>query len=354
MVAPIITGDGQLDATEWRDWNLNPQNRVSRDGIVEIQGANGSNPSYAIFSDIEAALSGGTSNFSVHSGASSPTEARLLVLDRVLRQMQASGQNAAQVEMAKTELQRQIRLAQREGISNGALARFMQAAGMSGALGGARASTLGGSGGEVQTQGPAQSLPQTPAGAAATPAAQSVFPPSGWAATTTGTPPFDPNAYGRALAMSEGMQRDWEGIGQNTNRGRQLMMLFFYFAKMAESGDMGAMYQFMKFITYIVSKDKAKQQIEMGKKLIELQDLSRQWTNRLMNLSTDANDPNASNELMRQMTLVKSETDAIATSQKLISQMMEEFAQVVETLTNTTKSALETSGRIMRTVSTMR
>ena len=101
----------------------------------------------------------------------------------------------------------------------------------------------------------------------------------------------------------------------------------------------------------LVSKDKAKQQIEMGKKLIALQDLSRQWTNKLMNVSSDASDPNASNELMKTMTLVKSETDAIATSQKLISQMMEEFAQVTETLTNTTKSALETAGRIGRTVS---
>jgi pyruvate formate-lyase activating enzyme-like uncharacterized protein len=132
------------------------------------------------------------------------------------------------------------------------------------------------------------------------------------------------------------------------------MMLFFYYARMAESGDMGAVYQFMKFITYIISKDKAKQQIEMGKKLIELQELSRRWTNKLLNLESNSTDSSASGELMKTMTIVKSETDAIATSQKLISQMMEEFAQVVETLTNTTKGALETQGRMLRTVSTFR
>ncbi len=201
---------------------------------------------------------------------------------------------------------------------------------------------------------------QTPGG----PAAQTVgggqqpksfYPPAGWGAQTLGGGSgFTTDTYMKSMAMGDNMMSSWDSINKNTNRGKQLMMLFFYFARMAESGDMSAMYQFMKFITYIVSKDKAKQQIEMGKKLIALQELSRQWTNKLLNVSTNSTDPNASNELMKTMTIVKSETDAIATSQKLISQMMEEFAQVVETLTNTTKSALETAGRIMRTVSTMR
>ncbi len=167
-------------------------------------------------------------------------------------------------------------------------------------------------------------------------------------------PTFSSDAYMKTMAMEGDIQSSWDSINKNTNRGKQLMMLFFYFARMAESGDMTAMYQFMKFITYVISKDKAKQQIEMGKKLIQLQELSRQWTNKLLNVQTNSNDPAASNELMKTMTIVKSETDAIATSQKLISQMMEEFAQVVETLTNTTKAALETAGRISRTVSTMR
>ena len=109
----------------------------------------------------------------------------------------------------------------------------------------------------------------------------------------------------------------------------------------------------MKFITYIISKDKAKQQIDMGKKLIELQDTSRKYTDLLMNQQTNANDPNSSNEFMKTMTLVKSETDSIATSQKLISNMMEEMAMVVENLTGVTKGALDSYGRILRTVARM-
>lgn len=180
--------------------------------------------------------------------------------------------------------------------------------------------------------------------------------PANWGAQSLGggMPMFNSDTFMKTMAMENNIMSSWDQVNKNTSRGKQLMMLFFYFAKMAESGSMDAMYQFMKFITYIISKDKAKQQIEMGKKLIQLQELSRSWTNKLLNVQTNSADPAASNELMKTMTIVKSETDAIATSQKLISQMMEEFAQVVETLTNTTKAALETAGRIKRTVSTMR
>lgn len=222
-----------------------------------------------------------------------------------------------------------------------------------------------GEGGEDVTSGKAQvTLPgggQASSGGTGASAQQAgaapkaFYPPTGWAAQTLGgsVPGFTTDTYMKSMAMSDDVLAKWDDVNTNTNRGKQLMMLFFYFAKMAESGDMGAMYQFMKFITYIISKDKAKQQIEMGKKLIEMQELSRSWTNRLMNVSTNTSDPNASNNLMKEMTLVKSETDAIATSQKLLSQMMEEFAQVVETLTNVTKTAGQTYANMMRTVSRM-
>ena len=114
---------------------------------------------------------------------------------------------------------------------------------------------------------------------------------------------------------------------------------------------MGMMYQFMKFLTYIVTKDKAKQQIDMGKKLIALQDESRRATNKLLNAKSDPNDPNASFEQSKLLTEVKSETDAIATSQKLIAQMMEEFTVISETLTSSTKVTLDSHRRIQQTVS---
>ncbi len=177
--------------------------------------------------------------------------------------------------------------------------------------------------------------------------------PAGWGVKSQSLPQQS-QAFMNALMAEDQVAQNFDAINQNTKSGKNLMLLFYKLSKMAESGDMGAIYQFMKFITYIISKDKAKQQIEMGKKLIQLQELSRKWTNKLLDVQADSADPSNSDELMKTMTLVKSETDAIATSQKLISQMMEEFAQIVETLTNTTKGALETQGRIQRTVSTMR
>lgn len=165
---------------------------------------------------------------------------------------------------------------------------------------------------------------------------------------------FSTDTFMKANMMDDFVLNSFDDVMKNQNRGKQLMMLFFYFAKRAESGDMGQMYQFMKFITYIISKDKAKQQIDMGRKLIELQDESRKVTDTLLNQKTDANDPNSNNEFMKTMTWSKSQSDAIATSQKLIAQMMEEMAQVVETLTNVTKSALDSHKKIQSVVSSTR
>ena len=217
-----------------------------------------------------------------------------------------------------------------------------------------KASTAGSSKGTSAGAGNAKAASAGAGGAKASSAGGSFAPPANWGAQTAGASFNSSAAYLSSMAIEDDIMSSMDNINKNQNRGEQLMRLFFYFSKMAQSGDMGSMYQFMKFLTYIISKDKAKQQIDMGKKLIQLQDLSRKWTSKLMNLSTDSADPNASNELMKEMTLVKSETDAIATSQKLISQMMEEFAQVVESLTNSTKAALDAYGRILRTVSQSR
>jgi hypothetical protein len=89
----------------------------------------------------------------------------------------------------------------------------------------------------------------------------------------------------------------------------------------------------------------------MANKLIELQDASRKATDKLLNFNSDQNDPNSQMEFTKLLQSVKSDSDSIATSQKLIAQMMEEMAQIVETLTNVTKGALDASGRVLRTVS---
>ena len=161
---------------------------------------------------------------------------------------------------------------------------------------------------------------------------------------------FSTDAYMRSLSIDNAVLQTVDTIQENSKRGRQLVMLFAYFAQRAMSGDMGAMFQFQKFLTYIISKDKAKQQIDLGKKLIALQDDSRRATNELLNTKFDANDPNASFEQSKLLTKVKAETDAIATSQKLISQSMEEFGVVVETLTSLEKNALESYKRVQQTL----
>ncbi|MBI4211474.1 MAG: hypothetical protein HY540_02445 [Deltaproteobacteria bacterium] len=205
-----------------------------------------------------------------------------------------------------------------------------------------------------QQGGAAQQTKSAPAGTGGPGAGTSFTPPSTWKANQGGDLGFNSDAYVRSLATDDFILNQFDDVLKNQSRGKQLMMLFHYFAQRAASGDLGQMYQFMKFITYIISKDKAKQQIDMGKKLIELQDENRRVTEVLMNQKSDASNPEANNEFMKTMTWAKSQSDSIATSQKLIAQMMEEFGTVVETLTNTTKSALEAWRRVLSTVSSPR
>ncbi len=175
--------------------------------------------------------------------------------------------------------------------------------------------------------------------------------PSNWGAQTASGPQVSSAAYAQSLFMEDNMMNAWDSINSNTNRGQKLMQVLFYYQRMAMSGDLTAMYNMMKAVLYIVSKDKALQQVNMANKLIELQDASRKATDKLMNFKTDPNDPNSQNDFTKQLQETKSESDTIATSQKLVAQMMEEMAQIVETLTNVTKGALDAAGRVMRTVS---
>lgn len=362
MVTPvrardIDTGavDGKIDKEEWNDWTKGKAPNTS----IEITADDGSVLYQGKISDFDA-----TGAFISQSGAVLDLYAQeKKVLDKsmttLLTQLNEAKKNSQDAEVNKLQEQLKQKIEQAEALAKKSSANQINLTSYKAAVGADAKSGSSGFGFKASTESPGGGAqPQTaqqPGGPAAAQVPGPTFRlPTNWGAHAATTPLFNSQAYMSALSTDNSISASWDAITTNQNRGKQLMMLFFYFAKMAESGDMGAMYQFMKFITYIISKDKAKQQIEMGKKLIQLQDLSRQWTNKLVNMSTDSNNPNASNELAKTMTIVKSETDAIATSQKLISQMMEEFSQVVETLTNVTKSALEAHSRIMRTVSTVR
>lgn len=161
---------------------------------------------------------------------------------------------------------------------------------------------------------------------------------------------FNPASLMQMDLFNDAKFAAFDQLGKSQKQ-QQMMLLYFYFARMAMSGDMGAMYQFMMFLTTIISKDKAMQNLSMGNKLIELQDRSRIATEEILKISVDNDDPASMNKMQQALTKNKTEEGAIATSQKLISQMMEEMAQVVETLTNATKGALEAHGRILRSVS---
>jgi len=160
---------------------------------------------------------------------------------------------------------------------------------------------------------------------------------------------FNIDNYLNSIYMDQMALEGWDTVGKNQANQKKMMMLFFYFAKMAMSGDLGAMYRFMQFITYIISKDKALQNINMASKLIEMENSSRAALQELLDAPTpDGSDQSASYEFTKIMERTKAHQSSIATSQKLIAQMMEEMAQVVETLTGATKNALDANGRILQ------
>ncbi|MBI4124322.1 MAG: hypothetical protein HY466_00130 [Deltaproteobacteria bacterium] len=164
-----------------------------------------------------------------------------------------------------------------------------------------------------------------------------------------GFQPPTSSAYGAALYMDGVISEGLGQLGQSRREGQKMMMLFFYFARMAESGDPFAMYNFIKFITFIIAKDKARQNIHIGSKLIQLQDMSRKATETLMATPTD--DPNKTEEFTKALHQAKSQEATISTSQKLLADMLQEYAGVTEGLINSTKNLQEFWFRATRTAS---
>jgi len=108
---------------------------------------------------------------------------------------------------------------------------------------------------------------------------------------------------------------------------KETMEKFLELYEQASGGDMGAMYRLMRFITSTISRDKALQNIQMGEKLMELEENSRETTEEL--LDTPLEDGDESSKMMQD---TKSEQDS----------------RSVETRTNATKEALDARSRRMR------
>lgn len=146
---------------------------------------------------------------------------------------------------------------------------------------------------------------------------------------------------------------DLYDIQGEQQKRRHQMTMFFYYARRAMSGDVHAMFEFTRFIGWILSKDKALQNVWLGTKLIELQETSRRATERLVNTQVGESAAEQA-EWQKELQKIKSEEGVVATSQKLITQMMEEFTQIVEMLMNVQKSLLDANGKILSNLSVWR
>lgn len=146
-----------------------------------------------------------------------------------------------------------------------------------------------------------------------------------------------------------------DDINKMQLQSNKLLMLFFFLARMAMSGDLGAMYQFLRFVGFIITKDKAMQNVQMSKKLIDLQEQSRKLTKLLTDTkSYDKDDQSVQAKYSQLVEQVKADQGVIGTEQKLIGGMLEEFAQVSEMMTNMTKAMLDARGRELQTISSWR
>lgn len=174
-------------------------------------------------------------------------------------------------------------------------------------------------------------------------------PSSGAPAMFNNMPPFSVASYAAGLYADSQIADGIGQLGKSRAEGQKLMMLFMYYARMAMSGDLGAMYQLMQFLNYIISKDKARQNIQISSKLIQLQDLSRKATETLMSTSTEGKSDKEINEFTKALHKAKSQESTIATSQKLLADMLQEMGHVTEAMTNSAKFMLDAWGRNLRT-----
>ncbi|MBI2343196.1 MAG: hypothetical protein HYV02_02485 [Deltaproteobacteria bacterium] len=169
------------------------------------------------------------------------------------------------------------------------------------------------------------------------------------------TTPYDMNSLLAGNLMQENVLNGLDETFQSQNESKKMMLLFFMLSRMAMSGDIGAMYQFLRFISHIINKDKAMQNVQLARKLIELQDVSRKLTQILVDTPAhDPDDPGVQAEYMKLQQKTQAEQGVIATSQKLIAQMLEEFTQVSEMMTGMTKSLLDARGRELQMLAVWR
>lgn len=173
---------------------------------------------------------------------------------------------------------------------------------------------------------------------------------------TQGVPPgpqsFDPYNAMQWWSQQDAMSSSMDDVFKLQGQSSKMMMMLLYLARAAMSGDLGAMYQFIRFIGFIINKDKAHQNIQLADKLIKLQAQSREMTQKLVDTpSYNANNPEVAANFQKEVETIKADQGMIATEQKLIAGMLEEMTQVSEMFTNLTKALLDARGRELQMVS---
>jgi len=102
--------------------------------------------------------------------------------------------------------------------------------------------------------------------------------------------------------MKTGTDRE---SGRSVQSADSLLQRFHYLANLAMSGDMTAIYEFMQFITRIISEAKAKQNVEMASKLIELEESSRNALQELLDTPTPDEEEEKKPDYSRRITEIK-------------------------------------------------
>ncbi|PIR25489.1 MAG: hypothetical protein COX62_06345 [Deltaproteobacteria bacterium CG_4_10_14_0_2_um_filter_43_8] len=162
---------------------------------------------------------------------------------------------------------------------------------------------------------------------------------------------FPSDAFLRAGALDDIALNNFDQISQNQRRGQELLRLFHKLAKQAMTGELEYMFEFFKVVNYIVSKSRGKSLVDMGTRLIQIENQNKENLAILQNTKIDPNDPNAAFEMTKAQSKYTQDSKSLELSQKMIAQNMEDMAIVVETMNNTLKGILEAKGRVLRNMS---
>jgi len=163
---------------------------------------------------------------------------------------------------------------------------------------------------------------------------------------------LDPMSMMKASIADDNLLSLVDMSGEAKKR-QQMMLLFFHYARMAMSGDLYAMYQFMRFLSYVIGRDKALQNVAIGTKLIELQEVSRRAQEALTGLKV-GEDSQSQADFQAKLQQIRGEENMVATSQKLLTQMMEEYTGIKSSLDDVTKSMLDSWASSLKSSSTWR